>query len=201
MNQALKKFPKKKIILGLVITGMLLIFVGVGFSADEPANANKSATAPSAQVPAPATPAPLAQPKPVADPFTPELATQFVKWWSAKSMNYTAASAKADHDEAFKWMSPEAVQAFQSCFWTPGIEQEVLMGHVGAAFQPVSVQAEAINPDGSIVVALNGTLVMQAPGTAPVTQQIAVDYLVKKDDQGLRISGLYNRTTVAPAAY
>jgi len=200
MNEILKN-PKKKLLLGLVIVGMLLVFVGVGFSSDEPANANKSGTPQTAQAPTAPAPVPVAKPAaPAPDALTPNLSCDFVKWWATKSMEYTPAAARASHVEAFRWMTPEAAQAFQACFWTPAIEQEILTGHVVAAFQPVSVQAEAINPDGSIVVGLTGTLVMQAAGTPPVTQQIAVDYLVSKDAQGLRICNLYNRTTLAPAA-
>jgi hypothetical protein len=97
-------------------------------------------------------------------------------------------------------MTSEAKQTFQANYWTPEIAQGVMSGQVVAAFQPVSVQAEAINPDGSVVVGASGTLVIQAAGT-PMTQQVVADFLVRKDQGGLRIAGLYNRQVAsAPPA-
>jgi hypothetical protein len=75
----------------------------------------------------------------------------------------------------------------------------VVTGQVVAAFQPVSVQAEAINPDGSIVVGANGTLVVQANGN-PMTQQLSTDFLVRRDKDGLRIIGLYNKQLATASA-
>src|ERR1700722_12250463 len=102
MNQVVKKFPKKKVLLGLVIVCMLMIFVGCVCSSDEPANANKTAAV-AAPLPAarPLAP-PLAQAKPAADEFGPDLACQFVKWWASKSMDYSPATAQAAHPGAFK---------------------------------------------------------------------------------------------------
>ena len=126
--------------------------------------------------------------------LTPELATEFVKWWISRAMDYSAATAGKSHAEAFGWMTPPAAQTFQQVFWTPQIAQGITQGRMTAAFQPISVQAEAINPDGTIVVGVTGSLVVQ-DSAAPVSQQIVTDFLVRKEKDGLRVSGLYNRTT------
>jgi hypothetical protein len=129
----------------------------------------------------------------------PPLATDFVKWWMSGAMDYSANSAAKNHEAAFRWMTPEAVQTFQSSLWTPNVADGVAHGRIIAAFQPVSVQAQAINPDGSIVVALQGTLVTQSTGR-PITQQLQMDLLVRKESEGLRIAGIYNRLAAIPGS-
>lgn len=188
----LQRLLKDKILLGLIIVGVLTIFVGVAFTNDDP-KANKAtpieplpqATAP---IPAGAGAAGVAPAQPAG--LTPELATKFVTWWLQKAMDYSLATGKASHQEAFGWMTPQTVQAFQTGYWTPEIENAVVTGKVTAAFQPVSVQAQFINPDGSIVVAMSGALVMQQAGTQTATQQLSADFLVKQEKEGLRIVGI-----------
>ncbi len=126
--------------------------------------------------------------------LTPTLAAEFVKWWINWAMDYSAATAGRSHESAFQWMTPEAAQQFKSTFWTPQISQSIANQQMSAAFQPASVQAEAINPDGSVVVGVTGSLVVQASST-PITQQIVIDFLVRKIGQDCRIAGMYNRTT------
>jgi len=198
----LQRLLKDKILLGLIIVGVLTIFVGVAFTGEDP-KANKAtpiAMAPQAAAPIAAGAAGVAPTQ--AAGLTPELATQFVTWWLQKAMDYSLATGKASHQEAFAWMTPQTVQAFQTGFWTPEIEGAVVSGKVTAAFQPVSVQAQFINPDGSIVVAMSGTLVTQSAGTQPGTQQLSADFLVKQEKEGLRIVGINihpaPQTTAAP---
>jgi hypothetical protein len=191
----IQRIMKDKILLGLVIVGVLLIFVGVVGSGDDPAKPSQPASQPlAAEAAKPmAAPQAAAPTAPVAA-VDPKLASEFVTWWISKSMDYTAATAKPHHVEATSWMTPRAAQAFLGCFWTPAIEQEIMTGHVRAFFQPVTVQAAAINPDGSVVVSLAGTLAIQTANTAPMTQQITCDFLVRQEKEGLRICDLYNHS-------
>ena len=118
--------------------------------------------------------------------LTPALATEFVTWWITKAMDYSASSSGKSHAEAFGWMTPQAAATFQQVFWTPPIAQGITQGRITAAFQPSSVQAEAINPDGSIVVGVTGSLIVQDSAT-PVSQQIVTDFLVKKEKGNMRV--------------
>jgi hypothetical protein len=193
MNELRKRFSQKKLTLAFLLVGMSIVGVGAMCSNDEP----KKGKPAEAHAQAAPMPAPAAKAEAPVEQFSPELATQFVRWWAGMSMDYTPQTAQANHKQAFDYMRPDAAMSFRSCFWTPAIEHEILTGNVSAAFQPVACQAEAVNPDQSIVVGLTGTLVMQPRGGAPVTEQIAVDYLVKKDADCIRVYSLYNRSTIA----
>jgi len=179
-----------KVLLGLVIVGILSIFVG-GFATTDDKPANKAQRESAEQAPSDSKGgAEVAK-------LDPSLATDFVKWWMSGAMDYSAASAAANHEAAFRWMTPEAMSTFRQSLWTPDTATGVAQGLYVAAFQPVSVQAAAVNPDGSVVVTLSGTLVTQASGR-PYSQQLQLDLLVRKETDGLRIAGVYNRVAAAP---
>jgi hypothetical protein len=189
----LQKLAKNKILLGLLIVFFFVVTVGQFYSKEDK-------TPPPAAHPIHGTAhtegtTHLAAAPPVLSALDPDLAKQFVSWWITKSMDYGATSAAKNHAEAFAWMTPQATQQFQQTFWTPDIAGGITGGRINAAFQPIQVQAEARNPDGTVVVGVSGTLVAQeSTSPAPETQQIVCDFLVKKEKDGLRISGLYNRT-------
>jgi len=201
LQMAVKRIIGDKVLLGLVIVGMLGIFVGA-FCGDDPAE--KKTAPPQHQAAAQTAPAggqTTAQlPKPAAPPaLDTGLATDFVRWWISNAMDFQQRTAHASHVEAFKWMDPPAAAAFQQNYWTPAFEAGVVSGQVVAAFQPINVQAEAQNPDGTVVVGVTGSLVIQQNGQ-PYTNQISTDFLVRKDKGGVRIASLYNRQLAAAPA-
>jgi hypothetical protein len=187
---------KNKIMVGLILVFVFIFTVGQFYSSNESNQAAQkvAAVAPPVQAVAPRAVRPV---QPAAAPgLSPDMAQKFVAWWITKSMDYRAATATNSHNEAFAWMTPQAVKAFKESLWSPQIAAGITQGQVSAAFQAVSVQPQAINPDGSIVVTVLGTLIIQeANNPTPASQQIVVDFLVKKDTNGYRIAGLYNRTS------
>ncbi len=132
-----------------------------------------------------------AQPAPSS--LTPKLAADFVHWWITKAMDYQMASAVANHKEADAWMLPEAKKAFEEMYWNAGVQQGIASGNTVGSFQPVSIQPVATNPDGSVVVTVTGTLVMQMSGQPPASQQLTMDFLVKKAGEGCRVAAFFNR--------
>lgn len=185
-----------KILLGLVIVGILGIFMTGISSNDEPAPASSKADAAAPEAGAGTQERPAAGQAP-AQPIEPNLAVDFVKWWLGGAMDYTAATAAENHNQAFGWMTPEAQRAFQAAFWSAQTAEMVKSGQLVAAFHLAAVQAEAINPDGSIVVGVAGTLVTDTGGR-PVTNQVNIDFLVRREQDGLRVAGIYNRISAVP---
>ncbi|PWU03668.1 MAG: hypothetical protein C5B53_00195 [Candidatus Melainabacteria bacterium] len=189
-----ERVMRDKILLGLVIVGLFGIFVG-GFSGREERPAVKAVESHEAAQPTAAKTSVVAPTSSYAagDPLDATLATDFVKWWVSGAMDYSANGSAKSHATAFHWMTPEAQSIFEANFWPNDLAAGIAQGQIVGAFQPVGVQAEAINPDGSVVVGLSGTLVLQSTGR-PTTQQIFADILVRKEPSGLRVAGLYNRS-------
>ncbi|CAN5282355.1 hypothetical protein BH11CYA1_BH11CYA1_28140 [soil metagenome] len=131
--------------------------------------------------------------------LTPQLASDFIHWWIERALDYRMASCAASQKEAKTWMLPDAANAFEQLYWGEHIKQGIASGSLVGSFQPVSITPVATNPDGTMVVTVVGTLVMQQTGQQPAGQQLTMDFLVKKDGDGCRIAGFFNRA-VAPVA-
>lgn len=134
-----------------------------------------------------------------ASALTPDLAVQFVRWWLTQSMDYRMDTAAASHKAAAAWMLPDASNAFEQLYWGDHIKQGIATGTIVGAFQPSSVVPLATNPDGTVVVTVVGTLMMQQSGQQPASQQLTMDFLVKQTAEGCRIAAFFNRA-VAPVA-
>jgi hypothetical protein len=202
-----------KILLGLLIVCLLGFFVGGFNQKEEPPLAIKGmegASAPptgsdnNSAVQTEQSPVTESAQKNYAKSaeLAPNLAVDFVKWWMKAAMDYSPQSAVQSHEAASNWMSPEAYKAFMATFWPPDLAEQISSGATVGAFQPISIQAEAVNPDHTVVVGLSGTLVLHAANGRPNSTQIQIDILVRKGDTGLRITGINNRlTTLSPSVY
>lgn len=180
IRSVVQRVLRDKILLGLVIVAILGIWVGgMTMSDDKPNDTKKEASEkPAAQT--------------AAGSLNAGLATEFITWWIAQAMDYNPQTATDHHKEAVLWMTQDAGRSFLQTFWTPEIEQSVASGRLVAAFQPTAVQAQAINPDGSVVVGVSGTMVVQSNGQ-PSTQPFLAAFLVRQEAGGLRVAGMDTR--------
>ena len=132
-------------------------------------------------------------------------AEEFVKWWIGGAMDFQLQTAEGNRQKAMEWMTPEAAEIFKNSFWNSDIKNGITSGSIVAAFHPVSVSATALNPDGSVVVHVKGSLVMQRAGEAyPNTEHLLTDYLVVKESEGFRIAGVHSKTyeqAATPSSY
>ena len=184
---AIQRLFQDKILMGLIIVLVLAILVGgFGGGSDRAPTGPKEAAAPPA-----AAPAPDGQ-----QPVDSKLASDFIKWWLTGAMDFNAATAQKSHADALAWITADTVQAFQANFWPPELAEGISSGRVTASFTPSSVQPVAVNPDGSVVVAVAGSLMMQQ-GPRPAVHQFVADFLVRRDQDGLRVAGVYNRTVAS----
>jgi hypothetical protein len=207
-----QKIFQDKILAGLVIVGILAIFVG-GFGGNTsdriaagPRDARKAQEAAQKQAAGSAGQAKeqsshkTAEAKSASpDKLDPALAAQFVGWWIGDAMDFNPQTVIQKRQKAMTWIVPTVAQDYQAAFWPPEIADGICSGRIRGSFTPTSVQALASNPDGSIVVNVTGNLLLQQ-GPRPAMQILSTDYLVKRESGGLRIAGLFNRATPVPAA-
>lgn len=188
IRNIIQKILQDKILLGLVVICVIGLFVG-GMTMGDDKDAKKDKGQAQEQEQASGSSEKGEQQQPASDKLTPTLATDFIGWWLTGGMDYNAATAMQSHQQAMSWMTPQAATSFANTFWTPQIAESVSTGRLVAAFQPTSVQAAAINPDGSIVVSVAGTVVVQT-GSQPAVQRFGGNFLVRQEKEGLRIAGL-----------
>ncbi len=192
IRSIVQKVLQDKILMGLVIVGVLALFVGgLSLGDDKGKKAVKAVDSPEQQQSAQSPQLPQSASGGGGN-VAPNLASDFVKWWLNGAMDYSQSTAQQSHNEAMAWMTPDAARSFQNSFWSPEIANAVTSGQLVAAFQPTGVQAEAINPDGSVVVGVAGTVIVQSNGQ-PSVQQFGADFLVRQDKDGLRVAGLYSK--------
>jgi hypothetical protein len=128
----------------------------------------------------------------------PSLAVDFVRWWLTMALDYSLNTSAANHKKALAYAKPQVANMFKQSFYTPEVMQGVAAGTLAGSFQPVTVQAIAINPDGSVVVTVIGNLTLQSSGSQPVSQSLDMEFLVTKDAQGVRMAGFFNKTVTQP---
>ena len=127
-----------KIILGLVIVGILGIFVGGFATSDEAPDSVKRL-----QKQAPRNLLlPVMMPK-TPQKLDPPLATDFVKWWMSGAMDYSPSSAAKNHEASFHWMTPQACAILPNLTLDTGCCQRCRSGTHCCGLLPVSVQAQA----------------------------------------------------------
>jgi len=218
LRALIQRILRDKILMGLVIIGVLGVFLA-GSNEEGGQSKNTEEKLPEgAMMPGPGQ-GPAAQPQkpgeaqhqaqqpaqqqPPQQPqvvLEPAQASDFVKWWLGGAMDFQATTATKNHEQAFLWMLPEAKESFKQAFWNDAMAQGISTGRLVAAFQPVSINPQAINPDGTVVVSMKGSLVLQMSGQPADTQQVVTDFLVKKEDAGLRIAAICNRSYVQAQA-
>lgn len=191
---AVQKIFQDKIIMGLVIIAILGIFVG-GFTSSEHKENKPAASSGAGAPPVNGTPVPASQ----TSDLDPKLASSFTTWWLARAMDYDRASTEQSHSEAAAWLDPEATTPYQSIFWSPDLASRVTSGSATARFTLQTAQPVAINPDGSIVVTVAGTMMLELGGP-PAPQPFTCDFLVRREADGLRIASIYNRGISGPYA-
>jgi len=141
------------------------------------------------------------QPAAAPPKLAPSLAVDFVRWWLTMALDYSVNTGAANHKKAMSYAKPQVARTFSDGFYTQDVIARVANGTLAGSFQPATVQAVAINPDGSVVVTVIGTLSMQSSGSQPVSQSLVLEFLVSKDNEGCRMTGFFNKTiSQAPAA-
>lgn len=209
----LERVLRDKLILGLIIIGILGIFVTgankdpgkdrlVSNQEEEAASGQKAGqgqgqaqAGPGGQRPGGQPGQGVQAPAPAAETpqQTASIACEFIKWWLTKAMDYQQTTAVAAHKEALSWMKPPATQAFVQLFWSDELAAQVESGARTGSFQTSMVSPLAVNPDGSIPIRAIGVLVLQDTGYPPKSQPLELNFLVKKEAQGYRIVNFYSQ--------
>jgi hypothetical protein len=135
-----------------------------------------------AAAPPPAPTAPNA-----ADPNT---ALSLIQEWLTYAWDLSAGSAKNSQARAMMYMTPDCANAYRQNVFTPEIAQQIEQSGVKSSFRMDRIYAGGNNPDGSVVVFVEGEQVLSVPSKGSKTRSVKLEYMVKKTSDGLRISGI-----------
>lgn len=137
---------------------------------------------PQGQAPAPVAVAPNA-----ADPNT---AQNLIQEWLTYAWDLSAGTAKNSQARAMAYMTPDCASAYRQNVFTPEVAQQIEQSGVKSSFRMDRIYAGGNNPDGSVVVFVEGEQVLSVPSKGSKTRTVKLEYMVKKTQEGLRISGI-----------
>lgn len=120
----------------------------------------------------------------------PNRATQFLEQWLPTGWDLSAATAGASQEKAMMFMTPECATAYRQNIWTADLAKQIQDSGLQSTFNPRKVAASQPQPDGSVVIYVEGDQVMVAPGKETATRPVNMEYLVKETSEGLRIAGI-----------
>ncbi|HEY9788249.1 MAG TPA: hypothetical protein V6D17_22865 [Candidatus Obscuribacterales bacterium] len=117
-------------------------------------------------------------------------AQSLIEQWLPVAWDLSAGSAQASQEKAIMYMTPECAQSYRSSIWTPDLAQQIDESGIKSTFRATEIKAGAHQPDGSIVIVVNGEQILSVPGQASRQRAVRVEYLVKQTQDGLRIAGI-----------
>jgi hypothetical protein len=127
---------------------------------------------------------------PPADRADPNTALSLVQEWLNYAWDLSAGSAKTSQATAMAYMTPECAGAYRQNVFTPEIAQRIEQSGVKSSFRMDSIYVGTNNPDGTVVVFVQGEQVLSVPGKGSKTRYVNLEYMVKKTTSGLKISGI-----------
>ena len=123
----------------------------------------------------------------VADPVA---SLNLVQQWLPLAWDLSAGSAKGSQERAILYMTPECAEAYRKNIWTADLSQQIDTCGIRSSFKIHRVAAGNNQPDGSIIVNVDGEQILSVPGKGARARQVKLQYLVRSTADGLRIAGI-----------
>jgi hypothetical protein len=136
--------------------------------------------------------APIPQPQapPPANAADPNTSLTLIQEWLGYAWDLSAGTAKDSQAKAMMYMTADCANAYRQNVFTPQIAQQIEQSGVKSSFRMDRIYTGGNNPDGSVVVFVEGEQVLSVPGKGSKTRAVRLEYMVKKTQEGLRISGI-----------
>jgi hypothetical protein len=123
----------------------------------------------------------------LADPMN---AMNLVQDWLPLAWDLSAGTASESQERAIEYMTPDCANAYRQNVWTPEVAQQINASGIKSTFSASRVAAGNNQPDGSVVITVEGKQVLNIPNKGAKTRSVKLEYLVKNTADGLRIAGI-----------
>lgn len=140
--------------------------------------------------PATAAGVPPAPQQPAGELTDPNMALNLVETWLPVVWDLSAATAPASQEKAIAYMTPECANAYRQNIWTADMAKQIQDSGLQSSFSPKKVSAGQNQPDGSVVIYVEGEQILQVAGKPARARPVKMEYLVRKFPEGLRIAGI-----------
>jgi hypothetical protein len=120
----------------------------------------------------------------------PDDALTLIKAWLPLTWDLSAASAKNSQEKALMYMTPECASAYRQNIWTDDMANQIVQCGLQTTFDANQVKAGQPQPDGTIVIFVDGLQTMTVAGKGTQQRPVKYEYLIKLTQDGLRIAGI-----------
>ncbi len=76
-------------------------------------------------------------------------------------------TAKTSQEKAIQYMTPECAIAYRQNVWTDDISKQIEQSGLQSSFRPSFVKATGLQPDGTMVIYVEGQQTLTVPEKAP----------------------------------
>src|SRR4029434_9984664 len=132
------------------------------------------------------TPA-AAPPVAIADPI---VARTLIEQWLPLAWDLSAGTASDSQEKAIAYMTKECADAYRHNIWNPELAKQISEAGLHSSFQTSRVEAGDLQPDGSVVVFVDGTQILSVTGKGSQSRPVKLEYLIRQTADGLRIAGI-----------
>src|SRR5262249_24361689 len=130
-------------------------------------------------MPTPAAAPPVA----VADPI---VARTLIEQWLPLAWDLSAGTAADSQEKAIAYMTKECADAYRHNTWNPELAKQISEAGLHSSFQAARVEAGELQPDGSVVVFVDGTQILSVPGKGSQSRPVKLEDLIRQTPEGLR---------------
>jgi hypothetical protein len=110
--------------------------------------------------------------------------------WLPLAWDMSAGSAKQSQEKAITYMTPECAMAYRQNVWTEEIARQIEASGLKSSFRTTSVKSGGNQPDGTMIVYVEGQQILSVPGKGDRVRDVKLEYLVKQTQDGIRVAGI-----------
>lgn len=123
--------------------------------------------------------------------FTEPLAARsMIEAFLPYSWDLTAGSATQSQERAIECMTPECAQSYRASIWTKEMAAQIEQSGLKSSFTPTKIELAGNKPDGSVVIEVEGTQVLEMEGKGQKNRAVKMEYLVKSIGGSMKITGI-----------
>lgn len=110
--------------------------------------------------------------------------------WLKYAWDMSAQTARQSQTTAMQYMTPDCAAAYKQNVWNDGLAKQIEESGLQSTFMRTSVKSGPQQPDGSLIVYVDGQQVLQVPGGEQKVRPVRVEYMLKQTTDGIRIAGI-----------
>lgn len=120
----------------------------------------------------------------------PQVALNLIEQWLPCAWDLSAGTASANQEKAIAYMTEDCASAYRQNVWTQDLSAQIEEAGLQSTFKATKVRAGSPQPDGSLVIYVEGEQILNVPEKGSRSRPVKLEYLVKQTNEGLKIAGI-----------